>query len=640
MYQTARQRSLICHSTEHISTYIDRDIKPIMQPYGNWVKYLVPAPDAIAILGVLVRISNNLDFSINKNPPKDGFQYIKYPDSFSACLMEVVHSGWAAFNEAHKNMDQIRLHTGNVPAYIERMLLQDSDEWRQKLLPVTVEDMSSISDECVKLADETEKKFTFVINLIQELLEACKSAKKVYGSDLENVERKCKELEIEKEASNLATERAQKMFDYVNEQVAAAEINFDEAIKKVPSGWKVFSMNLSDAFIDGMLTILSLLTRMTAKSRGQICNVNVRNTIAGSQDATDESEDTLAMCNILTKAILLLKLTETLNSFIDKEEIKWSEIYDENENMAKTLYLGEQYNQVKTSVESEKNCKAKKVALDICTDAIKLCSELTEIAPEGKCDAVKTKAMIGRMQSLLKRCQIFDCENKAFTITPVFTPEPPQQAVENAHFLNFFTPEPPQQAVENAHFCIEQRQAQLDKVRVKQQESLENLEKNQKELTEILTTLENCKVKEVDFKTTIDMLVKYLDAMGREWEKIVRFFQMISNTVKTCLDRSLKFFSKQSQNLSQKDRFRLITDMVMQALLVTSFINKLSETYFNFSEKHLMDTISILGKPMGLDPASPDFEREYKIFRETCKKAEDAINELMMDEQRNLLPTF
>uniref|UniRef100_A0A3B3S5C9 Uncharacterized protein n=1 Tax=Paramormyrops kingsleyae TaxID=1676925 RepID=A0A3B3S5C9_9TELE len=531
--------------------YIDRDIKPIMQPYGNWVKYLVPAPDAIAILGELVRISNNLDFSINKNPPKDGFQYIKYPDSFSACLMEVVHSGWAAFNEAHKNMDQIRLHTGNVPAYMERMLLQDSDEWRQKLLPVTVEDMSSISDECVKLADETEKKFTFVINLIQELLEACKSAKKVYGSDLENVERKCKELEIEKEASNLATERAQKMFDYINEQVTAAEINFDEAMKKVPSGWKVFSMNLSDAFIDGMLTILSLLTRMTAKSRGQICNVNVRNTIAGSQDAKNESEDTLAMCNILTKAILLLKLTETLNSFIDKEEIKWSEIYDENENMAKTLYLGEQYNQVKTSMESEKNCKAKKVALDICTDAIKLCSELTEIAPEGKCDAVKTKAMIGRMQSLLKQCQIFDRENKAFTTTPVFTPEPPQQAKESGKKWAG------DMAAGNAQLRIEQSQAQLDKVRVKQQEGLENLEKNQKERMEILTALENCKVKEFDISTTIEMLVKGLDAMGREkaeWETMVRFFQMISNIVKTRMDRSLKtlqFIWSMSRHLCQ-----------------------------------------------------------------------------------------
>ncbi|XP_048827302.1 uncharacterized protein LOC125705022 [Brienomyrus brachyistius] len=193
-------------------------------------------------------------------------------------------------------------------------------------------------------------------------------------------------------------------------------------------------------------------------------------------------------------------------------------IYNKQKGTTLTSYLEEQYNETKTSVEREKDCKAKKDALDICTDAIKLCSELTEIASEGKCDAAEAKNMSKRMQNLLTKTQKFDTLNKAFTNTPAFIPQPPQQAKESRN------KRAGDMAVENARFHIEQSRVQLNKMREKKTESLENLEKNQKELTEILITLRNCEVKEIDFNTTIKMLVKGLDAMGRvkeQWEKML-----------------------------------------------------------------------------------------------------------------------
>lgn len=154
------------------------------------------------------------------------------------------------------------------------------------------------------------------------------------------------------------------------------------------------------------------------------------------------------MSNVLSKAEQILKHAQ--NSFIDKQQIKWSEIYDQKKEKTRTAYVGERYNEIQTSVKSEKNCKAKKAALDICTEAIELCSELSEIAPHGKCDAAKTKDMTGRMQELLKRCQTFDCENKAFTNTTVFTLEPPQKAKESGKKW------PGDMEAENARFHIEQ----------------------------------------------------------------------------------------------------------------------------------------------------------------------------------------
>ncbi|KAF5905981.1 uncharacterized protein DAT39_004234 [Clarias magur] len=170
--------------------------KLVMQPYANWEEYVTPAPLSIAILGELVFISSKTDFSINKNPPKDGYKYIRYPDSFRACLMQVCNSGWAAFNEAHKNMDQIRLHTMAVPDYMKaavKILFQGNDEVVQAHLSDQLDNISAIADDCLKLASSTEKHFSDVINIIQELLEACVNAQYFYGEELDAIKKKMEE---------------------------------------------------------------------------------------------------------------------------------------------------------------------------------------------------------------------------------------------------------------------------------------------------------------------------------------------------------------------------------------------------------------------------------------------------------------
>lgn len=45
-----------------------------VSPYANWGEYIVPAPLSIALLGELILISGDTDFSLEKKPPKEGFQ--------------------------------------------------------------------------------------------------------------------------------------------------------------------------------------------------------------------------------------------------------------------------------------------------------------------------------------------------------------------------------------------------------------------------------------------------------------------------------------------------------------------------------------------------------------------------------------
>lgn len=74
----------------------------MMSPSMNWAEFLTPAPLSIALLGQLMVVAGERDFSLEMNRPDRGFEFINHPESFRACLVQVSNTGWTAFNEAHK----------------------------------------------------------------------------------------------------------------------------------------------------------------------------------------------------------------------------------------------------------------------------------------------------------------------------------------------------------------------------------------------------------------------------------------------------------------------------------------------------------------------------------------------------------
>ena len=74
----------------------------MMSPSVNWAEFLTPAPMTIALLGHLLLIAGEKDFSLENQKPEKGFKFIEHPESFRACLVQVSNRGWRAFNEAHK----------------------------------------------------------------------------------------------------------------------------------------------------------------------------------------------------------------------------------------------------------------------------------------------------------------------------------------------------------------------------------------------------------------------------------------------------------------------------------------------------------------------------------------------------------
>ncbi|XP_047665676.1 uncharacterized protein LOC125140450 [Tachysurus fulvidraco] len=611
--------------------------KLVMQPYANWEEYLTPAPLSIAILGELVFISSNTDFSINKNPPKVGYKFIKYPESFRACLMQVCNSGWCAFNEAHKNMDQIRLYTMTVPNYMKmamKILFQGNDEVVEAHLPEQLQNIRVVADDCLELAISTEIRFTDVINIIQELLEACVNAEHFYGEELEEIKLKLEESKLRKQSSEEAAKRSEKALKDMEKQLNEAHKTYSEAMASLPSGWDMIAMDLVNGICEGITTLINGVTSIFSKSETQN---DPKKKVSKSPESKADSFDEIP---IYSKSAEILKCTEKIQEFVIENTINWKDLYDQKHRTTKTNFQADQFKRIGENLKEFPNCTAKEEAQNICTKGIEICEELAKYTPEGEWEEAKTNELIKLIRNLNESARSFDSKSKSVTNSPALTPKSPMMYKEESKPGKV---KASQMASDNARFRIEQSRAQLDKTRESYEKSVENMEKNQKELTDILITMRRCEFKEIDFNTTIQMLVKGMDAMGRvkeQWEKMVRFFQMVSNIVKISLTKTLKDFvstSEKTQALSYNSKLfskDMLYNQAFQATNIANLVNMISTTYTEVSTKHIMDRVSSLGKLMVMDKEKPEFQFEVDQLRNACDGAQKAILVLVLKNKR------
>ncbi|GAA6236440.1 uncharacterized protein LOC108873822 [Lates japonicus] len=632
----------IAKTTQSLTTAAEmrETTKMLMKPNANWEEYLTPAPLSIAIMGELVFISHCDDFSINKNPPEGGFKFIKYPESFRACLMQVCNSGWHAFNEAHKNMDQIRIHTSTVPDYMKaaiNILFNGTDKVIENLLPNQLDNIRTIADECVTLADSVEKKYADVINLIQELLEACINAEHFYGEELEKVKMKLEENKLREQSAKQLNDRSKKAMEDMSKQVEEAQNAYKKAMDSLPSGWEMIGMD----FVDGLLSlpttiingVISIATCPFKLASDAMTSRKTKSENAG------EKVDEFTQMKAYSKSGEILMLAASLKQHVSDSEIDWEKLYDQKNSKMKTAWTEAQFKRISEALQKMPNdmCKS---ALSLCERGITICEELATYTPDQTWDKKKTKNLIKDIQELNDGALAFDTKSKAASHTPALTPKPPMMTkADNSSGGKSAG----QRASQNARFRIEQSQAQLSQVRQSYEKSVENMEKNQKELTDILVEMQNCQIKEVDFKTKIKMLVKGLDAMGRvkeQWEKMVRFFQMVSNIIKTSLSKTMHNFVKTSDDtkkLSYNEKLfvkDLLYKQAFEASNVASLVHMISETYTEVSNKYLMDRVSSLGKLMAMDKEKPEFLQERLNLQESCEEAQRGILQLVLENKK------
>ncbi|RVE64395.1 hypothetical protein OJAV_G00125530 [Oryzias javanicus] len=629
--------ALIAKTTQSLTTAAEMRIttQMLMQPNANWEGYLAPAPLSIAIMAELVFISSIIDFSINKNPPKDGFKYIKYPDSFRASLMQISNSGWHAFNLAHKNMDQIRTHTSTVPNYMKtvvKILFQGNDEIVETLLPNQLENIRTIADECVVLAESVEKKYEDVINIIQELLEASINAEHVYGEELKNIRLKLEENKLKEQVAKEQNERSKKAMEAMSKELEQAQEQYKKSMDSIPSEWEMIGMD----FVEGLASIPKIFSFVLGSLNNKRENMwSETNTENKGEHVDMESE-----IKIFSRSRLILQLVSSFNQFISEEEINWKEIYDQKSKNTKTTWTKDQFKRLYQELEDLPASQLKETALCLCQRGIDICEQLAIYAPDQECDEKKTKKLIRETKKLHEDALKFDSKSKKKSGSPALNPKPPMMYKTQE---NSGSQSASQRATENAYFSIEQSREQLKQTRESYEKFVQNMEQNQRELTAILSEMQNCNIKEIDFETTIKNLVKGMDAMGRvkeQWEKMVRFFQMVANIVKTSLGPTLNNFVKTSEDtkkLSYNSKLfakDMLYNQAFEASNIASLVHMISGTYCEVSNKYLMDRVSSLGKLMAMDKEKPEFMQERLKLQESCQEAQDGIMQLVLRNKK------
>ncbi|XP_051784940.1 uncharacterized protein LOC114653829 isoform X8 [Erpetoichthys calabaricus] len=612
----------------------------LMKPYANWEEFLMPGPLSIAILGELVFISSNDDFSINKSPPIGGFKYIRYPDSFRACLMQVSNNGWVAFNEAHKNMDQIRLHSGNVPSYMKmavKTLMQGNPDIVKALLPGQLKNIDDIATECTRLAMTTEEKFMGVILLIQEMLEACMNAKQFYEEDLKNIKMKLEEAKIKEKTAKLAEELSQQNLDRLSKQLDEAQDQFKTSMDSLPSGWDLIGMNFVEGITESVSNLVTGMVSVFTAPRSEAKGVKPSVEKSGKKGHLNP----LVVNDIYANSIQLLQWAQQLNAFVENNKIKWKEIYDEKNESLTSNWVKTQFEQIENKLKAKEKCKPQEKAIKICQDGISICCKMAEYKPPKGFTDKETSKIIKRIRNLKDQAERFDSESKSFTSSSSFSVTPPNIAQQTTGQKKSAG----QTACDNARFKIEQSQVHLKQTQDMYEKNMENLKKNNQELADILVTMRNCNVKEIDFNTAVKMLVKGLDAMGRvkeQWEKMVRFFQMISNLIKASLNKPLKQFVDTADSVSKIEGYSshsFIKDMIytyaFQSSNIASLVHMIAGTYTEVSNLYLMDRISSLGKLMALDPKNPQFESERAKLASDCESAKEGILNLVLKNKND-----
>lgn len=619
---------------------VRKEAELIMGPHANWEEYLMPAPLSIAVLGQLIFISAGQgDFSINRNPPPQGFQYIRYPDSFRACLCQVSNEGWHAFNEAHISMNQIRLLTWKIPEkirFIVQTLLQEV-EVMKIMLPGQIESMKSTVEKCKALACTVRGKYTSVISLIQELLEACTNAEQVYQRDLEEVSIMLKQAQIKENETRKTMELAEQYHSQMKEQIMDSFQEYKKAIAKIPAGWEAVGMSIVENLGNALGSLeISISGLFSVKFREQ------RKISLSNGPDTTHFENSLAALKISVYSQTILSYAVGLKE-LDSEQagsLDMDKVYDQKTMEVKTNWVKKAFLDLKRKIKGERKCPPRKQAVMICKLGVHVCEQLEQMATSSKKRVDEERALINEIEQLYQQAAEFDSYSKGILGTPIFAPKPPNVAK--------YQQESTEQSigVRTAHLKVEQSREMLKAARDEYQKSFINLKKERQELVKILCSMEECSVKEISFKDALKMLSEGLKALGRvktQWEKMVMFFQTISNVIDACLSQDTDDFLRSvsgsaelkikgySFTALEKD---MMYSQVFSASSMAHLVHSIATTYTEVSEKHLMDRVSSLGRLITLKPSDPDFDSERQALMTGCKEASEHICNMVNENRK------
>ena len=199
--------------------------------------------NVITPLGDLLLNLTRKDFSLKEHCDNAKLEYIKYPDSFRACLVQVSNGVCDAFDAAHRSMNRIwgksELIAMDAKSALEVLEKGTHKEWSIALN--YLEKARKDCLKCVKTAASITEEFEKVDKTIKELYEACTGSKGKYENERESTKEKI-------EASDEEMKRIEKSEKNLDKGCSKAENEYEDAVAACPSPWKIIFLEFIDNF--------------------------------------------------------------------------------------------------------------------------------------------------------------------------------------------------------------------------------------------------------------------------------------------------------------------------------------------------------------------------------------------------------
>lgn len=548
-------------------------------------------------------------------------------------------------------MDTIRLYSAKVPGQVKkvvRTLVTGSKEDVKDILPIELRKIEKNASESLELAKAVESKFENVMHLTGELLEVSSAAKGHFQNTQVELQTK-REIALTKEKSvREEIERAKEEQDKLTKQVKEAKAQWEKAVDSMPSGWDLVGMQfvegITKAFTSAAETVISAVaTRgMNSSSAPSHADPNLRVDPSEKQSAKRVSKlPTQALVKAELMKVFLAKLVEVLATFQDKsnggepaKDIKKTRLEMES--------LQKDWSTEQESKDDQEGLKLLSRGLEICMEAEKELEDLNLSNDKMKKIAKRASKL---KDDIFKFCT--KVQTKVQT-NPLYT-KPPRQARNMADPAKSASSSAANMAVESARFKIAETRGLLEKQEMLYDEGNKQLKESNKELSKVLQSLVEFSPEKIanfdQIRETLKKGIKALASVRERWQKLVEFFQCITNIIKVCQKESLTSFVEYSKVAQERrltkgytdtDFMRdLIYEQVSQANKTSYVIWSISNTYVEVSRNHLMSRLASLGHLIALDPEKDRATIEAKRIEllEGSQEAERAIMQLVSEAQ-------
>ncbi|GCB65042.1 hypothetical protein scyTo_0014845 [Scyliorhinus torazame] len=635
---------------------IKKDLELTMKPYANWEEFLTPGPISIAILGELIFISAAEAFQVKLNTAGKTFRFLRHPESFHACLMQLSDQGWKAFNKAHKNMDQIRLNTLTAPKHLASavQVLSRDPKVIKAMLPSRLNSIKKVAEQCQCLAASVEEEFASLIELVQELLEFCASSRTEHHAALDQVKQTLAESQFRKEAAAKEKKRVDSQFSEISTKMEEVHANYRKAVKMIPTGKNLVGVYVTQSLLDltnrlatelvtmGLTEPLSLAIEITETAAHHI-KKNVQKSKPSSSPAEDAGNSSGDPTGIYLKGMEMVLASTLLQDLVSESgAIDTSKLPNANAQNSSSADCKLMFQNSLSKIEQQEDCSTKKTALKLCQQGITTCERLEEVAKCEKPDEAQLESLGAAIKEQNANVLTYLADIKRSTNVPALTPQPPN--LTNAADLEKVQEGLSKLVLDQARMKVEQTEKQLNYTREEYQRMSEKKDKVTQDLDEILVTMMKCQVKEIDYDTTLKLLVTGLDALSQvkeQWAKMSNFFQMMSNLIAVSLNDTLTQFTSDSEACEafpgySEDSF--IKDMIyteaFQACNIANLCHMISGTYVEISQKHLRDQVTSLETYINLSPSDPMFNVKRTKLQEGYTATKEAVNQLVVKNKQ------